>query len=266
MMKRSQPRAAAARAAGFALVEVTLALLVAAGGLLTIFGVFPVALRQSQMSRSDMVETAFADSVLQTLGGNIRAIDDISVWQDPAKFWAAAAEGTGLPTTISDENNGSAHVRSLYESALDGNFTGKATGSAGKLKLSPMSTYVARTYSRQNGDKENVWYVAAERDESPAAPAIAELVQPAQYLIRLACIRRSALRAKSVRNQNGKLPTESIEAEPIGKWAVVEDSDDRKAVLPNIYVLSVVSTDRGFPDVFIREPVFSQEFTFVHRP
>ena len=40
----------------------------------------------------------------------------------------------------------------------------------------------------------------------------------------------------------------------------------RKAVLPNIYQISVVSTDRGFPDVFIREPVFSQEFTFVHRP
>ena len=82
---RTVPSESARRRAGFSLVEVTLALLVAAGGLLTIFGVFPVALRQSQMSRSDMGETAFADSVLQTLGGNIRAIDDISVWNDPVK-------------------------------------------------------------------------------------------------------------------------------------------------------------------------------------
>jgi len=28
----------------------------------------------------------------------------------------------------------------------------------------------------------------------------------------------------------------------------------------------VISTDRGFPDVYIREPLYSQEFTFVHRP
>lgn len=257
----------AARAAGFSLVEVTLALLVAAGGLLTIFGVFPVSLRQSQMSRSDMTETAFADAVLQTMGGNIRAIDDISVWQDPVQFWAAAAEGTGLPGTISDKDNGSAAVRALHESALDGNFTDCAgtDGKAGR-KLSPMATFVASTYGNQGGDKENVWYIACERENTPDPPGISELVQPAQYLIRLACIRRKALCATGVRRNNGTLPTDQIEAEMIGKWKNVSDANNRLAVLPNIYQISVVSTDRGFPDVFIREPVFSQEFTFVHRP
>ena len=263
MTNRSHIRPAAARAGGFSLVEVTLALLVAAGGLLTIFGVFPVSLRQSQMSRSDMSETAFADAVLQTLGGNIREIDDISVWQDPIKFWAAAAEGTGLPATISDNDNGSAKVHGLHESALDGTFTGRA-GADGKagLKLSPMATYVASTYANQSGDKENVWYVACEREKTPDPPGIETLVQPAQYLIRLACVRRKANAATGVRNNKWALPTSQIQAEKIGKWKNV----DRGAVLPNIYVISVVSTDRGFPDVFIREPVFSQEFTFVHRP
>lgn len=264
MTNRSHTDSAAAHAAGFSLVEVTLALLVAAGGLLTIFGVFPVSLRQSQMSRSDMTETAFADAVLQTMGGNIREIDDISVWQDPVKFWAAAAEGTGLPETISDSANGSAAVYALYKKARDeGKFTGRAgaDGKAGQ-KLSPMATSVASTYGNQDGDKENVWYVACEREKTPAPPGISELIQPAQYLIRLACVRRKANAATGLRNYKGALPTSQIQAEKIGKWKNV----DRNAVLPNIYVLSVVSTDRGFPDVFIREPVFSQEFTFVHRP
>lgn len=263
---RTVPFEPARRPAGFSLVEVTLALLVAAGGLLTIFGVFPVALRQSQMSRSDMGETAFADSVLQTLGGNIRAIDDISVWNDPVKFWAAAVEGTGLPTKISDEKNGSKYVHDLHLSALEGRSTGKANGAAGQ-SLSPMATYVASTYSYQNGDKENAWYVAFERENTPDPPGISELVQPAQFLIRLACIRRNANAVTDVRNSRGVLPTERVEAKEIpgSKWDG-KTAAQRKAVLPHIYSLSVVSTDRGFPDVFIREPVFSQEFTFVHRP
>ena len=266
MTNRSHSLSPAARAAGFSLVEVTLALLVAAGGLLTIFGVFPVALRQSQMSRSDMSETAFADSVLQALGGNIRAIDDISVWNDPAAFWKAAVEGTGLPDTISDAGNGSAKVYELHEKALKGEFTGRA-GTDGKAgnSLSPMTTYVASSYANLSGDKENVWYVACEREKSPNPPGIAKLVQPAQYLIRLAAIRRNANAVTDVRNSMGVLPTGRVEVEAVGKWAD-KTAAQRKAVLPNIYQISVVSTDRGFPDVFIREPVFSQEFTFVHRP
>jgi type II secretory pathway component PulJ len=261
---RTVPSEPARRRAGFSLVEVTLALLVAAGGLLTIFGVFPVALRQSQMSRSDMGETAFADTVLQTLGGNIRAIDDISVWNDPVKFWAAAVEGTGLPATISDAKNGSAQVFRLHEQALNGGFTGRANGAAGE-NLSPMATYVASSYSYQNGDLENAWYVAFEREDTPNPPGISELVQPAQFLIRLACIRRNANAVTGFRRTNGTLPTGRVEVEAVGKWAD-KTAAQRKAFLPNIYQISVVSTDRGFPDVFIREPVFSQEFTFVHRP
>ena len=246
------------RRGGFSLVEVALALVVAAGGLITVFGIFPISLRQSQMSRSDMAESAFASSLLQILGGNIRMIDDLAVWNDPIAFWKAAAAGTGLPQTITDAANGSKHVHKLHEDALDGQWTGHP--------FSPMTTYVASGYGNGANDEENIWFIAAEREATPAVPGIEEMVQPAQYLIRLACVRRSARRATGLRNRNNRaLPTQAVRAEAVGKWEDASETE-REAILPNVYVLSVVSSDRAFPDVFIREPVFSQEFTFIHRP
>ena len=256
-MNTHPPHPLRRRRAGFSLVEVALALIVAAGGLLAVFGVFPVSLRQSQMSRSDMNETGFASALLQTLGGNIRDIDDIAVWNDPKEFWKAAARGSGLNETITDAANGSKHVHDEHVKALQGQENWSHP-------WSPMTTFVASTYGNETGDAENIWYIAAERTEG-VVPGDSELVQPAQFLIRLACIRRTAHRATGNRNTRRVLPTSAVVAEAVGQW---EDADEteRTAVLPNIYLLSVVSTDRGFPDVFIREPVFSQEFTFVHRP
>ena len=69
------------RRQGFSLIEVALALMVVAVGLLSVFGVFPVSLRSSQMARSDLSGSAFASSLLQTIGGNIRGIDDIRIWK-----------------------------------------------------------------------------------------------------------------------------------------------------------------------------------------
>ena len=69
------PHAAGRPRAGFSLVEVALALIVAAGGLLAIFGVFPISLRQSANSRGDMGQMTFASTVLETIAGNIRTID-----------------------------------------------------------------------------------------------------------------------------------------------------------------------------------------------
>lgn len=82
--------------AGFSLIEVSLALVVAAGGLLAIFGLFPVSLRQSKMSERDMAENAFATTLLETMAGNVRMIDDVEVWNDPDQFLRAALGETGL--------------------------------------------------------------------------------------------------------------------------------------------------------------------------
>ncbi len=254
------PRSPRRRRAGFSLVEVALALVIAAGGLLSVFGVFPVSLRQSQMSRSDMSETGFASALLQTFGGRIRDIDDIAVWNDPKQFWKAAAKGSGLPETLSDSANGSKHVYELHQDALEGVATARP--------FSPLTTFVASGYENQS--KENIWYFGRE-DFEGSVPDNEKLVLPAQYLVRLACIRRTANRVVPKKgkhpggNRQGTIELENGAVSSVSAPLLVEEVPGG-AVLPNIYVISVVSTDRGFPDTFIREPVFSQEFTFVHRP
>ena len=97
------PHAAGRPRAGFSLIEVALALIVAAGGLLAIFGVFPISLRQSANSRGDMGEMTFASTVLETIAGNIRTIDRIAVWNDPEQFWDAAV---GNPPPLRDTAGG----------------------------------------------------------------------------------------------------------------------------------------------------------------
>jgi Tfp pilus assembly protein PilV len=242
---RPGPLSAAGRAAGgFSLIEVALALMVVAVGLLSAFSLFPVSLRSSQMARSDLAESAFADTLLQTIEGNVRAIDDVAVWNDPKEFWKAAAAGTGLATSITDAKNGSQHVLAEYKNATEnGAWTGRASKS-NDGKFSPKLTFVAKN-ALEDGE-ENIWYVAEERDktEAPSGNNGTELVKPAQFLVRLARVKRNAA--------------------AVGGGAVQDGGT--QALLPNVYIVSVVSTDRGFPDVFIREPLFTQEFTFVHRP
>ncbi len=245
-MTRIPFRFRARRRSGFSLIEVALALVVAAGGMLAIFGVFPISLRQSANSRSDMGELTFASTVLQTLAGNIRAIDRIDVWNDPSKFWDAAVGSTGLPKFASGVS--SADMKAKYDSALNG---------ASTSPFSPATTYVAQTWAAQTQDevtslpankRENIWYFGEENTETPDVPAADKIAVPAQYLIRLAAVRR--------RVGNGNVLAPDTDSRPPGErvWA------------PNVYIVSVVSTDRGFPDVYIREPLYSQEFTFVHRP
>lgn len=234
------------RRSGFSLIEVALALVVAAGGMLAIFGVFPISLRQSANSRSDMGELTFASTVLQTLAGNIRTIDRIDVWNDPSKFWNAAVGSTGLPKFSSGTS--SAAMYDLHQRAKNGGETSP---------FSPATTYVAQFWEQQTQDevtslpakdRENIWYFGAEEEKAPETPSDDKIAVPAQYLIRLAAVRR--------RVGNGNVLAPDTDSRHPGErvWA------------PNVYVISVISTDRGFPDVYIREPLYSQEFTFVHRP
>ena len=112
---------------GFSLIEVALALIVAAGGLLAIFGVFPVSLRQSSNSRADMGQMTFAATVLETIAGNIRTIDRISVWNDPEQFWNVAVGDTGLPTWGSRSCVSGADMYQQYQSAIDEGDTYRTT-------------------------------------------------------------------------------------------------------------------------------------------
>ncbi len=234
---------------GFSLIEVALALIVAAGGLLAIFGVFPISLRQSANSRGDMGEMTFASTVLETIAGNVRTIDSIAVWNDPEQFWNVAVGSTGLP-----EFGDGVPSTTMHQEYV------KATNEEDTDPFAPATTYVAATWSAQtqpetedDESQENIWYFGEEKEKTPSASTTSKIAKPAQYLIRLAVVRRYA-RPRG----GGALPMQASSVDAPNSLADV--------CLPNVYVVSVVSTGRGFPDVYIREPLYSQEYTFIHRP
>ena len=67
------------RATGFSLVEINIALFVLGVGLVSLLGLYPVGLRQSNLSYSDTLQTMFADHVLNRIQANA---DRIETWSD----------------------------------------------------------------------------------------------------------------------------------------------------------------------------------------
>lgn len=49
---------------GFSLIEINMAILVLAGGVLAVMGIFPLSLRESQQAKATMRQTAFAEHVI----------------------------------------------------------------------------------------------------------------------------------------------------------------------------------------------------------
>lgn len=210
---------------GFSLVEVALALVIAAGGLLAIFGVFPVALRQSAMSTADTVEAAFGTSALESLAGNIARIDDIKVWNDYDKFWKRAVEGTGLEPTLHPASELNRSYKSSHREQ-----EGQSGTTSGPF--SPATVEVAKSVSA------DVWYAGREETASDARTEARnrvenKLILPPQYLIRLKRFRQ-------------------------------ETSDGW--IRPNVYRISIVSSNLGKPQIYIREPLYSRDFYFMPRP
>lgn len=65
---------------GFNLIEVNLAIFLVAGGLLMLFSLFPLGLRQSQAAIEDCQEAMFADYVLGCIEGLAMAETDHDAW------------------------------------------------------------------------------------------------------------------------------------------------------------------------------------------
>lgn len=214
---------------GFSLIEVALALMVAASGLLAAFALFPVSLRQSMESRDTVIESAFASSVLETIGANVRQIADVSKWNDVDEWWRIAV-GDGF-----DDFPGK-HAK---PSDLKNGFE-NGTGTA---EFSLATCQVAEGWEA-GGDRE-VRYYGRERHDVPgvASSSSGKLGEPAQWLLRLSVVRR---RARS----GGK----SLDSGNAVSW------------LPNRYVVTVVSSSGPAPEFYIRNDSFTQEYFFVNRP
>ena len=231
-MTKPVPRRAAAvargrREGGFSLVEVALALMVAASGMVAVFALFPASMRQTVSARTDMKGALFASTVLETIAGNVRQIDDVKVWNNPQQWWAVAINGfdqNGLDSSQLAWNKG--YTAEQFRSAAEGSDDGLGD-------FSPATVDVAINYQANTDPlyKDMIRYFGREEDEvKPGSPI------PPQYLIRFETIKRDAY--------------------GIGGNARV----------PNRYLVSVVSSPAASPQIFVHEQIYAQEYYFVHRP
>ena len=72
----------------FSLMEVNLAILMVALGLLSLFSLFPAGLRESQSGLMDTQEAMFADHVFSTLEGNAQGMLDWNMWLHTSTFFS----------------------------------------------------------------------------------------------------------------------------------------------------------------------------------
>ena len=237
---------------GFSLVEVALALTVAAGGMIAVFGLFPAGLRQGSNSNRDLVGSSFAGATLAAIAGNVSSIDDIATWNKPSEWWARAIENTNLPK--------------WSDGKAPDSF--RSDNSMFRPNVSKVAQSVTNNASGANG---SIWFFAdddGKRDVDASGIAL-----PPHYIIRLVRVRRRPrpLDWRSVRGYVNAV--ERYGKKMYGKSAskdVVKNmlSGKGSTVLrePDRYIVSVVSSDQKGYSIFVNEPVYSQEFHFLHRP
>lgn len=161
---------------GFSLIEVNMAILIAAGGLISLFALFPVSLRQSVMSTADLHQATFASSFFEAISANVRLIDDIRDWNNIDRFWAAAVDGTGIDKQLVNPST----------------MKTRASDAAGEL-----------IESFQGTDKANdLRFVLRETDDTDESFSGGQLKRPPQMVIRVRPVERYQDSAKKVRLPN----------------------------------------------------------------
>ncbi len=154
--------------AGFSLIEVNMAILIAAGGMLSLFALFPVGLRQSVMSEADLHQAAFASSFFEAIAANVKNIDDVKVWNTIDDFWDVAVGATGIPVDLLEP----------------GVVKTKVAEATGELIATPL-----------NPEAQKLRYVYRETDKEDTSFSGSKLKLPPQMLIRIRTIQNSGGRS-----------------------------------------------------------------------
>ena len=147
---------------GFSLIEVNMAILIAAGGLLSLFSLFPGGLRHSVMSQEDIYQSTFASSLLDVVSTNVKKIEDVKQWNDSATFWKYAVGTLGDQGVRID-------LPATYKTASGAKSDGAIADATKELVQK---------------DKGDVWFAYREEDEAAENPPSATLLLPTQYFLR----------------------------------------------------------------------------------
>jgi len=81
-------------------MEVNIALLLVAVGLMGLLSLFPVGLRQGTLASSDTAQAAFADQVFNAMRANASTITNIMVWSNASQFAQFVLPPKGSPGSL----------------------------------------------------------------------------------------------------------------------------------------------------------------------
>lgn len=219
---------------GFSLIEVNIAILVAAGGLISLFSLFPGGLRQSVMAQEDLYQATFAASILDAISANVRTIDDPEVWENLEDFWKCAVgqdtfndNGRRIRVNVSRDLKTAAQMKSQITTGTMTNLFQKAGSGVG---------YVYVDDEEVNTSLSNNSIIPTET----------------QYLIRVAQFFYQ-------REENSSTQTYEIQENQKAYPGNVQP----KKVFPYRYQVSIVSTHMPAPAVFHANVVYFKDFYFT---
>jgi prepilin-type N-terminal cleavage/methylation domain-containing protein len=84
-------------AAGFSLVEVSLAMMIISVGMITLFGLFPASMKQGEEAYQDTHTAQFAEYVLNGMRANFDTASDFSQWSGSSPV--LGLDGLGVSKT-----------------------------------------------------------------------------------------------------------------------------------------------------------------------
>ena len=162
-------------ARGFSLIEVNIAILVVAGGLLSMFSLFPAGLRMSTAAMSDTRQALFADDFFAYFDDGVRQIDNRDDWQNIESFWKAARAGLDdgfSDATLNDKDwNGDAAVRKDWDvNASDMKKGNPNSGNRQNLFYLRFRNGTVKNYFSDNLDAEFLVRIASDAPGDSGLP------------------------------------------------------------------------------------------------
>ena len=174
----------------FSLIEVNVAILVIAGGMLSLFTLFPAGLRMSTSALSDTRQALFADDFFAYFEAGVLQIPNRDSWQNIETFWKYGCEKgleKGFKTTFGNGNwSGDQPIRDKWDSKLTANdFTMGSPDKKDKFFLRFRSGKIEQYFSKGSNDAGNLdaEFVVRIASDTSLRDENGKTVKPADSLI-----------------------------------------------------------------------------------
>ena len=108
--------------AGFSLVEVSLAMMIISVGMISLFGLFPISMKQGEEAYQDTHTALFAEYVLNGIRANFDEAPDFAAWSASSSIGLTGlgVVETGTPVTFEYPRGAGTYVRYILQAVPPG--------------------------------------------------------------------------------------------------------------------------------------------------